>query len=1486
MTVISDKGMCRDRFLLIFGEKACTRRRLYESQEGENLLFLAKDELLLKEDEQLSIRQRDGEYFLGKEKIHEGQMFCYQTVWKEKLMLILTRCLARAERAERLLLQRQEVCQIGNAYKNRIFYDCFGLVGGQHVSVCFEEDSFWVIPEAESGGIYLNGRALDEKRKLSRGDQIDIYGLHLLLCGELLLCASFAGTARVAGESKGLEGLCAKGQTRRVKRPALNGNIVEREWEQVSGLHTGEVEILTPKQRQGREETPILLSLGPSVTMVIPMLAMALAGSRLMNQGSGFYLLSLVTGTCSAFLALFWGIINYGYKKHGERRYEKHRIVQYREYLQRMRRELAGYMEDNRAILETRYPAAENFPGKGSKPPVVLWNRYFRQKDFLFLRLGTGSTEFQMRLKLARQSGDIVPDALYQEGGELVREFDRIESVPLGIDFFKVRQFGIVADPDKEESYGVLFTLLVQLAACHCYTEVKAACFYDRRKSCQKRLAEGIRWMPHIWSPDGKTRFLAGDEKESGEIIPPLMAELEKGQTKEGIGIPWYLVLILNPELVEGEILYGHLTENQGEYPVSAIFLAKEKEFLPKSCRCCLSWRDGEEIISQEEDDIIRWPLKLERIAGNTAQGYFRGISGLRVRETGLEERIPDQADFFRLYGCTCVEELEVSRRWKKNNPAKRLKVPIGCGAGGRTVSLDIHEKFHGPHGLIAGTTGFGKSELILTFLLSVTVNFSPEDVNFFMIDYKGGGTGNILASLPHCAGVISNLSGKQIKRAMSAITSENKRRQKLLSQFEVNHIDAYTDLYRQGRAQEPMPHLILVVDEFAQLRKEEPEFMQEIISLSQVGRSLGIHLILATQKPAGTVDDRIWSNARFHLCLKVQDRQDSMDMLRNGDAALLTAPGQCYLQIGSHEYYELFQTGYCGAPYTGKPDTGRNAVLVEDTGSRIRAEDGKRESSISQIDAVLGYVNQSAEKEGMIRAKPLWMPELPEKIALTGLLEKSGSEKESGERPREEMPTLEIVLGLCDDPESQRQFPLTYIPDQMGHLAVCGGPVSGKTAFLGLIIWQLLTRYDTEQAAVVCADLGQGSMKCFDGMPGVAGVLSGKEERDIFFYHLERLFRKRKDRFSGETDRYPLVFLVIDNFAALYSGLLEKQQELLQRMAGEGMGYGIYLILAASSAAEIPGRIYDKIKTTLVFEMSDRFAYGDVLRQYTLPVLPRENTAGRGLCRVGEQILEFQAAFFEETKEAKEQAYLSRRIMKPFLHLPRQPGSEAMWKEYSWRENNVPLGYSLATGEIRELNVIQAPVFLLSHGDKNVAQAFLGDLAKGLTLAGKKVVWIQSGKHQAMDQGEEPVRVLSCEEELLQFHQEETESCCFVIADLADFIRQINRMDEMRSERIRFWEELAAGKRENCFLAGAYHFLQDSQLTAEPLFREIAGSQTGIHLGGNGGAQRVFSFEDLGYARLNQKEPEGIGYWKQGAFSSTERLLIPGIMKEEQDDY
>ena len=186
--------------------------------------------------------------------------------------------------------------------------------------------------------------------------------------------------------------------------------------------------------------------------------------------------------------------------------------------------------------------------------------------------------------------------------------------------------------------------------------------------------------------------------------------------------------------------------------------------------------------------------------------------------------------------------------------------------------------------------------------------------------------------------GQISNLSGNQVRRAMISIKSENRRRQKVFTENGVNNINAYTKLYKNGEATWPVPHLFIIIDEFAELKREEPEFMKELISVAQVGRSLGVHLILATQKPSGTVDDNIWSNSKFRLCLRVQDQQDSKDMLHKPDAAYITQAGRCYLQVGNDEVYELFQSGFSGAIYD------ENTVNVSSDIAKMLTVTGKTE--------------------------------------------------------------------------------------------------------------------------------------------------------------------------------------------------------------------------------------------------------------------------------------------------------------------------------------------------------------------------------------------------------------------------------------------------------------------------------------------------------------------------------------------------------------
>ncbi|EGJ43234.1 FtsK/SpoIIIE domain-containing protein [Streptococcus sanguinis] len=234
-----------------------------------------------------------------------------------------------------------------------------------------------------------------------------------------------------------------------------------------------------------------------------------------------------------------------------------------------------------------------------------------------------------------------------------------------------------------------------------------------------------------------------------------------------------------------------------------------------------------------------------------------------------LKSSIPDTVTFMEMYGAETFSDLQVLQKWQQNAPYKSLAVPIGLRGKEDLVYLNLHEKAHGPHGLIAGTTGSGKSETIQSYILSLAVNFHPHDVAFLLIDYKGGGMANLFKNLPHLLGTITNLDGAQSMRALASINAEIHRRERLFREFEVNHINQYQKKFKNGEATEPLPHLFLISDEFAELKVNQPDFIKELVSIARVGRSLGVHLILATQKPSGVVDDQIWSNSRFKLALK-----------------------------------------------------------------------------------------------------------------------------------------------------------------------------------------------------------------------------------------------------------------------------------------------------------------------------------------------------------------------------------------------------------------------------------------------------------------------------------------------------------------------------------------------------------------------------------------------------------------------------------------
>lgn len=585
----------------------------------------------------------------------------------------------------------------------------------------------------------------------------------------------------------------------------------------------------------------------------------------------------------------------------------------------------------------------------------------------------------------------------------------------------------------------------------------------------------------------------------------------------------------------------------------------------------------------------------------------------VRLANTQLDiasrmHELPDMITFLDMYGVDRIEHLNPLIRWKENNPTVSLSAPVGVDTTGELFTLDLHEKYQGPHGLVAGMTGSGKSEFIITYILSMAVNYHPDEVAFILIDYKGGGLTGAFEDkekgikLPHLAGTITNLDGAAVKRSLISIQSELRRRQAVFNEARkvsnegTMDIYKYQKLYRDKVVTEPVPHLFIISDEFAELKTQQPEFMEQLISAARIGRSLGVHLILATQKPSGVVDDQIWSNTRFRVCLKVQDKSDSNDMIKRSDAAELSHTGRFYLQVGFNEYFAKGQSAWCGATYyeDGNNEQMRpvSVSVIDNTGRTVKQVKEIRHNNnpskkTKQIVALVKYLSDIATEEG-IHERTLWMDEIPAIVYVDELIKKYGI--------RNDLPhILKPVVGEVDDPFNQNQFPLVLPISDGGNTIIYGTAGSGKLTLLNTVIYELIRNHITDYLNIYIMDFGSETLKVFEKAPQVGGVVLLSEKEKVI--NLIKMLRKeiitRKKAFadyggdyrsyinnSGKT--YPNIVVIINNFSALIE-TYEECEDSIGYITREGIKYGIFFIVTANNSGAVRFRLAQNFQTYML---------------------------------------------------------------------------------------------------------------------------------------------------------------------------------------------------------------------------------------------------------------------------------------------------------------
>lgn len=1144
------------------------------------------------------------------------------------------------------------VIAVGRAPENDICYDS-PFVSARHLTLVYQRGVWTVQDEHSQNGVFVNGVRIRPgvPYRLAYGDVVALLDERITVGKGLFSCNCPAGAVRVRDSFVRYRATPVEppdaGQDAKPTYfyPALRF---------ARSIEPKDFVIDAPPQPPSEEKMSLAMRVGPSLIMALASVLSAMVSvSTLAGQGGSMLRAVPMIGMAVSMLAgsVLWPILSSRSQARQRREDEARRRAAYSQYLSSKLTSIAEEENLQRQILnENRIPVQACLERAYTGSPSLM-DRTALHDDYLVVRLGLGSEPLKANIRFPESHFSVVEDDVRDAVDAQAREPRVLREVPVAYSLIEKPVLGVVGDTELVRSF--VRGIMVQVAALCSYDDVKLMVLCDEAGRDEWSFA----WhLPHCFSAERSVRFTACGMEEASELgmymerVLDARRAADKFEAREAH--PYYVVICASEDIADTSGLVRSIVESRENLGVSLVAIARDMHDLPKACRSVIHL-GYEGSYQLDRDD----PLGNRReftpdigVSRDLAQGFAFAMGRLKLDVEVAAQRIPDHLGFLELEGAGNVEHLSIAARWRESNASATLACPVGVDVQGEPLMLNLHEKFHGPHGLIAGTTGSGKSEFIITWILSMAITYSPNDVAFVLIDYKGGGLAkafdNEHVHLPHLAGVITNLDGAAIKRSLVSIQSELKRRQALFNRARDavggDNVDIYTylDLFRQGKMSEPCPHLFIVADEFAELKQQEPDFMDELISAARIGRSLGVHLVLATQKPSGVVNDQIWSNARFKVCLKVADEADSREMIRRPDAASFSQAGRFFLLVGYNEYSALGQAAYAGARYipherfvatrdeavTLISDTGRQLVSVKPDHAVDSEETGP------ESVAVLRMVECVAAEEGL-RARQLWLEPIPARIILDEVAARHRVPCGGCSDPRAFR--IAPVVGEFDDPQRQRQEPLVLDLTRNGSALVYGSVEAGSELVLRSALYGMLRDFDATKLNAYVLDFGSESMRAFAQAPQVGSVVCAEDEERSrrFFDFIEGVQASRRAQLAqhgGSFDRYiasggemPAIVVVLNGLSAFMEAAPQLEERLVRLLREAGRN-GIYVIASAPGTSSVRIRMRQTFRQVLVCDPSDPAEYGMVFG--SMRGIPAPRGYGRGLTLTDEGIFEFQA--------------------------------------------------------------------------------------------------------------------------------------------------------------------------------------------------------------------------------------------------------------------
>ncbi|MGW1045346.1 type VII secretion protein EccCa [Streptomyces sp. NPDC002547] len=993
--------------------------------------------------------------------------------------------------------------------------------------------------------------------------------------------------------------------------------------------------------------------------------------------------------------------------KNASRRTQFRQRERYIEYLADVRRQARESATAQRTVSAFLHPSPTRLWAIATTGPRRIWERRPSDADFMKARLGLGYGTPALRISLSKHSDPTVEHDTdsHRRAERLTSDFETVSRQPAWVDLASTGVLSLLGP--KERTAELVGSLLMQLAVLHAPDDVRIAALTGDDENSWS----WTKWLPHARQP-GRSGLPMVAESFDG-IADLLQSHLERAREERSeragaLGMrreakaSRHLVVVLDE---------FHPAADWARLPLVAELLA---EAGPDSGLhvVCLVTKESEEpsrVDARARVDIdgkltleTRYPALVQAVQDavsdicppELSEQAARALAPLKLSGE-VEQVLARTVALPEMLGVADLGDFNPTELWRAPDDETLLQLPIGFTGDGSPLTLDLKESALGgigPHGLVVGATGSGKSELLRTLVTGLTMTHAPEHLSFVLVDFKGGATFAGVTELPHVAGLITNLADDlaMVDRVRTALQGEQQRRQQMLRkagnvdsvrEYQILQANGGTDV--NGRPLEPMPYLMIVVDEFGELLAQRPDFIDLFVQIGRVGRSLGMHLLLATQRLDEGRLRGLESHLSYRICLRTFSAQESRTVIGTPDAYRLPPiPGSAYLKV-DETIYERFRVAHITGAYE-EPKTGESVSTpspvpipfglrtVEDAATE---DSDEAEPSVTLARPLPGQRTEMQVVVAQVKAHgnavhQVWLPPLPTAVELDSML---GPAETSDERGFHSVTwshsgRLSFPIGVVDLPSRQEQRAMLLdLAGPQGHLMVVGAPQSGKSTLLRTLMTSAMLTHTPEELQFIGIDFGGGSLVGLERAPHVSGITTRHDEartrralsviqqlvtdRERLFQELRidsaADFRQLRDKkaLPDEVNAADVV-LVIDNWAGLRSAI-EEAEGIVPDIAVRGLGVGLHLVVTASRWAELRANIRDTIPARLELRLAEP-AESEISRPLARQL--REFLPGRGLVAPG-NVLHVALPRVDGTASLKNLTQAQQTVVEELVH-------------------------------------------------------------------------------------------------------------------------------------------------------------------------------------------------------------------------------------------